>query len=228
MCVLVYDTVKKIYQVMKIHELNGPDDKKRFKKEVKMLSRLNSTNLVRIEEGEELSFDSQLFIIYIRYMNCLDSNTHTHTGTWEIYDDYAFYFMEHCARGSVEDLIKRSVEMGSSYLLRNTRDAPGETDPCLVAYGALEGLVYLHSKDVVHRDIKPANILIDSNGKVKIGDFGLCVPLAGSSLLTHQSSATGRPNQVEGATRKRDSSLSFSILLPGVSTSPPHIKRKFN
>ncbi|KAF4346649.1 hypothetical protein G4B88_006970 [Cannabis sativa] len=37
----------------------------------------------------------------------------------------------------------------------------------------LRGLEHCHSRGVVHRDIKGSNILIDKNGVLKIGDFGL-------------------------------------------------------
>jgi len=38
-----------------------------------------------------------------------------------------------------------------------------------------EAIDFLHSKNVIHRDIKPANIFIDSQGNIKLGDFGLAV-----------------------------------------------------
>ena len=37
-----------------------------------------------------------------------------------------------------------------------------------VARQVLEGLTFLHSKNIVHRDIKSDNILLDLDGNVKI------------------------------------------------------------
>ena len=40
-------------------------------------------------------------------------------------------------------------------------------------YNSLCALHFIHSANVIHRDLKPANMLMDSQCRVKICDFGM-------------------------------------------------------
>ncbi|NWT78043.1 PAK3 kinase, partial [Lanius ludovicianus] len=56
----------------------------------------------------------------------------------------------------------------------------------------LQGLHFLHSRQVIHRDVKSCNILVGMDGSVKLADFGLCAQLTPEH--GKHSSSTGTPN----------------------------------
>jgi serine/threonine-protein kinase len=55
-------------------------------------------------------------------------------------------------------------------------DAEASLDPARaanIARQAAAALDYSHAQGVIHRDIKPSNLMIDSDGKVRVADFGI-------------------------------------------------------
>uniref|UniRef100_A0A914XN70 Protein kinase domain-containing protein n=1 Tax=Plectus sambesii TaxID=2011161 RepID=A0A914XN70_9BILA len=39
----------------------------------------------------------------------------------------------------------------------------------------LDGLTYIHGRGIVHRDLKCDNLLLDGQGNIKLGDFGIAI-----------------------------------------------------
>jgi len=48
----------------------------------------------------------------------------------------------------------------------------------------IEGLRYCHSKNILHRDIKLDNILLNSEGDIKICDFGVSKLVKNGEIMT--------------------------------------------
>lgn len=81
---------------------------------------------------------------------------------YECFQDtkYFYMIMEYCSGGQLLKYIEKTGKFS-------------EKDTRFYTMELILGLEYLHNKKIIHRDIKPENILLDSDGHVKLTDFGL-------------------------------------------------------
>jgi serine/threonine-protein kinase len=88
-----------------------------------------------------------------------------HPGIVSVYEygedsNYAFIAMEYVEGNNLRDYITN----GTSF---------DEQDTVSIMSQLLDALHYAHTATVWHRDIKPANIIVMSNGRIKLTDFGI-------------------------------------------------------
>ncbi|MEU1487764.1 serine/threonine-protein kinase [Streptomyces sp. NPDC005752] len=78
--------------------------------------------------------------------------------------------------GSWEDRFYLVMELVEGRSLGDLLEAQETVHPeqvALIAGQAAAGLAAAHRQGIVHRDIKPGNLMLDADGSVKIGDFGI-------------------------------------------------------
>lgn len=69
-----------------------------------------------------------------------------------------------------------------------------------IAIQASMGLEAAHNRNIVHRDIKPQNIIISTDGKVKVTDFGIARVASSNTISTNAMGSVhySSPEQVRG------------------------------
>ena len=107
----------------------------------------------------------------------------SHPHVVHVYDfvedgDLLLLVMEHLDRGSLADAHER-----------------GEVSPltaCGAVMAACAGVQFVHERGVLHRDLKPENLMLDSQGTLKVTDFGLA-RADGDVRRTRQGDLLGSP-----------------------------------
>lgn len=75
-----------------------------------------------------------------------------------------------------------------------------------------EAVAHAHGRLVVHRDLKPSNILIDSQGRVRLLDFGIAKLLTADSMdATELTQQGGRPFTPEYAAPEQVAALPLGV-----------------
>mmetsp|Transcript_14915 Transcript_14915/g.18747 ORF Transcript_14915/g.18747 Transcript_14915/m.18747 type:complete len:230 (+) Transcript_14915:1581-2270(+) len=126
-------------------------------------------------KGSRLSFALKEMLIH-RFINegrikevfierCILANLN-HSTIVKFYQSFKnqnklYLLMEYCARGSLQDFLKRQGSL-------NNVLAKHFTAEIVVA------LEYLREQQIIHRDLKPGNIVLDSNYHIKLIDFATC------------------------------------------------------
>lgn len=95
--------------------------------------------------------------------------------------EYLNIFLEYVPGGSVQTMLNSYGSLPEPLVRSFVRQI-------------LNGLSYLHSRDIIHRDIKGANILVDNKGTVKISDFGISKKLEASNILQGANNNKNRPS----------------------------------
>ncbi|XP_064262160.1 uncharacterized protein LOC135291837 isoform X4 [Passer domesticus] len=87
-----------------------------------------------------------------------------HLGSGYLVDEAVLLVLEYMDGGSLADVVTvRRMAVGHI---------------ATVCRECLQGLAFLHAKQVIHRDIKSDNILLGRDGSVKLADFGLYAVLS--------------------------------------------------
>lgn len=138
-----------------------------------------------------------------------------HPNIVQIYDrgeaEGTYYIaMEYLEGRSLKEIILKYAPLSSELVVS-------------VSIQILEALRFAHRRDVIHRDIKPQNIIIDSEGRAKVTDFGIA--RAGSaSSMTEAGSILGTahylsPEQAQGLQVEAASDLySLGVVMYEMAT----------
>ena len=124
----------------------------------KSLNRLVALKVIKPEANQRAEF-SERFVREARAMALLNHPNIITVHDFGEVDNVYYFVMEY-----VDGINLRQMLKGNKLSPRHA---------LAIIPSICDALQYAHDKGIVHRDIKPENILIDTDGTIKIADFGL-------------------------------------------------------
>jgi serine/threonine-protein kinase ULK4 len=93
-------------------------------------------------------------------MHALDHKNVLKFFAWYETTNHLWLILEYCVGGDLLSLLRQDVRLPESSVHDFARDL-------------VVSMQYLHSNSIIYCDLKPSNILLDENGRLKLGGFGL-------------------------------------------------------
>uniref|UniRef100_A0A6B2L238 Protein kinase domain-containing protein n=1 Tax=Arcella intermedia TaxID=1963864 RepID=A0A6B2L238_9EUKA len=138
--------------------------------------------------------------------------------------DPPYIVTEYLEGGDLQDCIKRHRQMVDK------KETVPIKDMIQISLDIAKGMAWLHQfkpKAIIHKDLKPTNIMLDSNGRAKIIDFGLSEVQKQREMENRQFAGSAcwmSPEMLKGVpyTEKLDV-FAYGIILWQIFTSSPEV-----
>ncbi|KAL0019961.1 hypothetical protein WJX79_009290 [Trebouxia sp. C0005] len=109
----------------------------------------------------------------VRTMHALENNNILKFFAWYETSNHLWLILEYCVGGDLMSLLRQDMRLPESSIHDFGRDL-------------VISIQYLHSNAIIYCDLKPSNILLDENGRIKLGGFGLSRRLSDINKISVQ------------------------------------------
>jgi serine/threonine protein kinase len=170
---------------------------------------LHHDEQVAIKVIEDVSQTDSKFEEFLREAKILSGLSHRNIVKVKDFgvhnDKFAFLVMEYAPHGTLHD--------------RHPNGTPALDLGLVVKYAdqIADALAYVHEQKFIHRDVKPRNILVASDGRLLLSDFGL-VQIAPSTPTQKPGKAAGTygymaPEQLQGKPRPASDQYALGVMV---------------
>lgn len=140
-----------------------------------------------------------------REAEILSELTHSHivrTFDYDIEGNILYLVMEYCEKGNLYNLYPSGKPASVHTIVPHIKQIAS-------------ALQYAHNRGVIHRDVKPTNILVNKEGNILLGDFGLAKQAASISRdgTAIGTSAYMAPEQWEGDAYSSSDQYALAVVV---------------